>query len=71
MRTGFSSIIDQRGSHMLIAQAVVEGGLLDTVVAAVRSGVEQFSYYIGTGNTKWVLIGLAVIMAIVLFKPKR
>jgi hypothetical protein len=56
---------------MLIAQAVVEGGLLDTVVAAVTSGVEQFSYYIGTGNTKWVLIGLAVIMAIVLFKPKR
>ena len=56
---------------MLIAQAVVEGGLLDTVVAAVRSAVEQASYYVGTGNTKWVLIGLAVVMAIVLFKPKR
>jgi LPXTG-motif cell wall-anchored protein len=33
--------------------------------------VEQASYYIGTGNTKWVLIGLAVVMAIVLFKRKR
>jgi hypothetical protein len=56
---------------MLIAQAVVEGGLLDTVVASIRSGMEQVGYYIGTGNTKWVLIGLAVVMAIVLFKPKR
>jgi hypothetical protein len=56
---------------MLVAQAIVESGLIDTVVSAIRSGVEQAIYYIRTGNTKWFLIGLAVIMAVLLFKPKR
>jgi hypothetical protein len=56
---------------MLIAQAIVESGLIDTVVSAVGSGVEQAMYWIRTGNTKWFLIGLAVVMAVLLFKPKR
>lgn len=56
---------------MLVAQAIVESGLIDTVVSAIRSGVEQAIYYIRTGNTKWFLIGLAVVMAVLLFKPKR
>ena len=56
---------------MLVAQAIVESGLIDTVVSAVRSGVEEAVYYVRTGNTKWFLIGLAVVMAIVLFKRKR
>ena len=56
---------------MLVAQALAEAGLLDTVVSAVRSGVEQAVYYVRTGNTKWFLIGLAVVMAILMFKPKR
>jgi len=55
---------------MLVAQALAEAGLLDTVVSAVRSGVEQAVYYIRTGNTKWFLIGLAVVMAILLFKKR-
>ena len=56
---------------MLVAQAIVESGLIDTVVSAVGSGIEQASYWIRTGNTKWFLIGLAVVMAVLLFKPKR
>ena len=28
-------------------------------------------YYVRTGNTKWFLIGLAVVMAVLLFKPKK
>lgn len=56
---------------MLVAQAIVEGGLLDTVVSAVRSGVEQAVEYVRAGNTKWFLLGLAVVMAVLLFKPKR
>ena len=56
---------------MLVAQAIVESGLIDTVVSAVGSGIEQAMYWIRTGNTKWFLIGLAVVMAVLLFKPKR
>ena len=48
---------------MLVAQAIVESGLIDTVVSAIRSGVEQAIYYVRTGNTKWFLIGLAVVTA--------
>jgi hypothetical protein len=56
---------------MLVAQALVESGLIDTVMSAVSSGVEQAVYYVRTGNTKWFLIGLAIVMAVLLFKPKR
>ena len=56
---------------MLVAQAIVESGLIDTVVSAVGSGIEQAMYWVRTGNTKWFLIGLAVVMAVLLFKPKR
>jgi hypothetical protein len=56
---------------MLVAQAIVESGLIDTVVSGVGSGIEQAMYWIRTGNTKWFLIGLAVVMAVLLFKPKR
>ena len=56
---------------MLVAQAIVEAGFIDSVISTITSGVEQAFYYVRTGNTKWFLIGLAVIMAIALFKPKR
>jgi hypothetical protein len=56
---------------MLVAQALVESGMIDTVVSAVSSGVEQAVYYVRAGNAKWFLIGLAIVMAILLFKPKR
>jgi hypothetical protein len=56
---------------MLIAQAIVERGLIDSVIDGGRSAIEQITYYIGTGNTKWVIIGLVVIMSIVFFKSKR
>ena len=54
---------------MLIAQAIVERGLLDSLVAAFTTGLDQVDYYIGTGNAKWVLIGLAIVLAVVFFKP--
>jgi hypothetical protein len=56
---------------MLIAQAVVERGLLDSLVDVFLSAVDRVDYYIGAGNTKWALIGLAVLMAVLFFKPSR
>lgn len=56
---------------MLIAQAIVEHGLLDSLVSAFTTALEQVDYYIGTGNAKWALIGLAVVLAAVFFKPSR
>jgi hypothetical protein len=56
---------------MLIAQAIVERGLLDSLVDVFMTALVNLEYYIGTGNTKWVLIGLAVLFAVLFFKPSR
>jgi hypothetical protein len=56
---------------MLLAQALVERGLIDSLVSSIWSAVSQVTYYVGQGNTKWLLIGLAVVMALVLLKPRR
>jgi len=56
---------------MLLAQALVERGLLDSMVSSIWSALMQVDYYIGEGNTKWLLIGLAVVMAVIFFKPRR
>jgi hypothetical protein len=56
---------------MLIAQAVVERGFLDSMADLMFSALDRLDYYLGVGNTKWALVGLAVLLAIVFFKPKR
>jgi hypothetical protein len=56
---------------MLIAQAIAEAGFIDTIVSGLNSAVMQAEYYLGNGNAKWALIALAVVMAIIFFKPKR
>jgi hypothetical protein len=56
---------------MLIAQALVERGLIDSMVSNIWSALMQVDAYIGEGNTKWVLIGLAIFMGFILLKPRR
>jgi hypothetical protein len=56
---------------MLFAQGLVERGLLDSLVSSVWSALMQIDYYVGPGNSKWVLIALAVVMAVAFFKPRR
>ena len=56
---------------MLIAQAIVEHGMMDSLSAVFMNALDQLDYYIGTGNTKWVLIGLVVVITVVFFKPSR
>jgi hypothetical protein len=59
------------GPGMLIAQAVVEHGMLDSLAAGLSSAVDQADYYIGPGHAKWLLIGLAVVLAVIFFRPRR
>lgn len=56
---------------MLLAQALVERGMLDALVANVWSALMQIEYYVGAGNGKWLLAGLAVVLAIIFLKPRR
>jgi hypothetical protein len=56
---------------MLIAQAVVEHGMLDSLAAGLSNAFDQVDYYVGTGNAKWLLVALAVVLAFVFLKPRR
>jgi hypothetical protein len=56
---------------MILAQALVERGLLDSLIASVWSALTELDYYIGEGNTKWALLGLAVVLGFVFLKPRR
>ena len=56
---------------MLLAQALVERGLLDSVVSGIWSALTQLNYYVGEGNTKWLMIGLAVVLGFLFLRPRR
>ena len=56
---------------MLFAQALVERGLLDSMVSTIWSALTEVDSYIGEGNSSWVLAALAVVMAVLFFKPRR
>ena len=56
---------------MLVAQALVERGLLAGFIDSIGAALLQVDYYVGQGNTKWVLIGLAVVLGWIFLKPKR
>ncbi len=54
----------------MLAQALVERGLIDSFISGVWSALVQVDYYVGEGNTKWALVALAVVMAFLL-RPRR
>lgn len=56
---------------MLLAQALAERGMLDSLVASVWSGLMRVTDFVGTGNTKWWLIGAAVVLGYIFLKPRR
>lgn len=56
---------------MLVAQALVERGLIAGFVESLSAALLQIDYYVGPGNTRWVIVGLAVVLAWVFFKPRR
>jgi hypothetical protein len=56
---------------MLLAQALVERSVLDGMVAGIWSGIMRVTEFVDTGNTKWWLIGAAVVLGYIFLKPRR
>jgi hypothetical protein len=56
---------------MLIAQALVERGLIAGFIDSLGAALVQVDYYVGQGNTKWMLVGLAVVLGWIFLKPRR
>ncbi len=56
---------------MLLAQALVEHGMLDSMVTGVGQARDRIELYIGQGNSTYLLIGIAVVLLFFLLKPRR
>jgi len=56
--------------HLLVAQALVEHGMLDAMVSGIGAARTRIELYIGEGNTLPLLIVLLLVLALV-FRRRR
>ena len=57
--------------HPLLAQSLVEYGLLDSIAAGMVSARDQIELYIGRGNSVYALAGALVVVVLLLFRRRR
>lgn len=62
-------MLTQTSVQLLLAQAMVEHGLLDTIAAGLGNARYRLEVYIGEGNTIYALAAVAVLL--VLTRVKR
>jgi hypothetical protein len=56
---------------MLLAQAVVEHGLLSSMATGIATLFDRANYYLSTGHTRWMIAAFVLVLAWVFLKPKR
>lgn len=56
--------------HSVIAQAVVERGMLDSIAAGVGNARYQLEAWIGPGNAKWLIIAGMVLLVLWAFRRR-
>ena len=57
--------------HLLLAQALVERGLLDSIAAGLGSARYRIELYIGQGNTIYLLAAAAVLLILTRVRHRR
>jgi LPXTG-motif cell wall-anchored protein len=57
--------------QMVLAQALVEHGLLDSLAAGILHARTHLELYIGQGNSTYVLLGGIVLILVLLFRRRR
>jgi hypothetical protein len=62
-------VLTQSFAKPLLAQALVERGLLDQISASLSSARYHLELYVGQGNTIYVVIG--VVLLLVLTRVRR
>jgi hypothetical protein len=55
----------------LLAQAMVEHGMLDSMAAGLANARYRLELYIGEGNTIYLLAAAAVLVVLILFRRRR
>lgn len=56
---------------MLLAQALLEHGLLDSMAAGFAAARDRLEFYIGYGNSTYVLIALGVLLLVLVVRRRR
>jgi hypothetical protein len=57
--------------HLLLAQAMVEHGLLDSIAAGLGNARYRLELYIGEGNTVYILAAALVLVVLIMFRRRR
>jgi LPXTG-motif cell wall-anchored protein len=57
--------------QLLVAQAMVEHGMLDAMVAGFAAARYRVELYIGQGNSFYLLIGLLALLVLFLGRRRR
>lgn len=57
--------------RLLLAQALVERGLLDSIAAGLGSASYRFEAYIAEGNRVYILAAAVVLVVVLLFRRRR
>lgn len=65
------AVLTHTSVSVLLAQAMVERGLLDSIAAGVSSARYRLELYVGEGNAIWVVIGVVVLLVLTRVKRNR
>lgn len=72
MQSHHTSVLNHSGFPPITAQTLVEySGLLASISARISAFIDSVEYYIGQGNVKYLLIGLALILLLMLVRRRR
>ncbi len=56
---------------MVIAQAVIERGVLDSGASGVSRLFNELSYYGSQGSTPWLILGALLVLAWIFLRSRR
>jgi hypothetical protein len=66
-----TGVIKEGESLMFLAQTMAEYGILTSLIAALNAARYRLETYIGTGNSKYLFIGLGAIVFLLLVRRRR
>jgi len=56
---------------VVVAQALVERGLIESIIAGVGTLSYRLDGYVGQGNSKYVFVAVGVAILVFLFRGRR
>jgi len=70
-RSASCAVLTELPVHLLLAQAMIEHGLLDSIAAGVGNVRYRLELYIGEGNTLYFLAAAVVLLVLTRVRRRR